>query len=66
MRVTITGFDRNLTVAEHRGIYMEPTYMHHMRAIYENSKVLASRQYGSLRSKLKASNAPWATLLSTL
>ena len=36
LRVTVASFGRYLTLAEEPSFYMEPTYVHYVRATYEN------------------------------
>ena len=47
LRVTIASFGRYLTLAEEPSFYMEPTYVHYVRATYENpqSAGLAAGQF---------------------
>ena len=47
LRVTVAGFGRYLTLAEEPSFYMEPTYVHYVRATYENpqSAGLAAGQF---------------------
>ena len=47
LRVTVASFGRYLTLAEERSFYMEPTYVHYVRATYENpqSAGLAAGQF---------------------
>ena len=47
LRVTVASFGRYLTLAEEPSFYMEPTYVHYVRATYENpqSAGLAAGQF---------------------